>query len=178
MTSAPSLILHSSIFNLLLSISPFIYLAYFYLYIKKKTNKSIEWNLKKGLVCYGCKEDLRSFDDLIKESMKNGISFDEIKEEPMVCTSCSRDSKLDEINGKKITKYKLKYKKFLITGFNKFIWIWLATIVLSLILDGILTFTIEDNKIRVFFYIGQIMQAFYWFSFIEKWKLTTIKEEA
>lgn len=159
------------IFNFVLSMTPFFYLAYFYFYVKKKYDKGITFDISHGMKCYSCKSDIKTFDEIIEESLRKNKKMEDIKGEKL-CTSCTRDEKLNLISGNLLSTIRYKYEKFLVTKYNKFIFIFMFLIMTFLILDIFL----KMDGFRLFFYLGQLIQLFYWYSFVKRWKLTSIKK--
>lgn len=160
-----------SIFNLLLSLSPFFYLSYFYFFVKKKYNKSISWDISQGLKCYSCKSHLNSFEDLVMEAMLKNKSLDELKGEKL-CTPCIRDEKINLVSNNLFSILESRYKRFIILNYKKFMLISISLIILFLVLD----IFVRINGFRIFFYTGQTLQLIYWYSFIYRWKITSIKK--
>ena len=71
-------------------------LVVFFFYTKAfvliNKNVSISWEIKKGVLCYSCKERTSdNEDDWI-------YNLDINKEDIKLCTSCERDEKLGSIN--------------------------------------------------------------------------------
>lgn len=155
------------VFNLLLSLSPLVYACYFIFVTKKKyAGKGLSWNLEHGMNCYSCKEEIETLEEFTQRSITNNLKLDDMKQ-MKVCLSCERDMKLSLISGSRIENLKLKFKEFLIKKYGKVIMIGLIGIVLFLTLD----FFMRDYVSRTFFYIGQTFQLFYWYCFVQRWKL-------
>lgn len=161
-------------FNILLSLSPTIYMLYWFFKIRKKS-ESINCDINSGYKCYGCKKDLDSFEDRVSRIVQGGLSVSDLEklDKPIRCKSCERDIKLNHLTKKFGFRYKLmaNIDKFLISGkYERFIWISLSIIMSYLILDMFFL-----REWRVFFYLGQLCQLIYWMLFIRRYKLTTIK---
>ena len=163
------------IFNLLLSFSPVIYILYWFLQIRKKS-ESINYDIKSGYKCYSCKKNIDSLDDRIKKLGKSIKSLEDLEKlnKLVCCKSCKRELKLNQLTKPLGFRYKLMHDidRFLISDrYKSFIWISLSIIISCLILDLFLL-----REWRIFFYIGQLSQLIYWILLIRSYKLTTIKK--
>lgn len=161
-------------FNLLLSISPLLYMLYWFLSTRKSEN--ISYDIKMGYKCYVCKSDIDSFDNRMNQLGKNIMTKEHYLSlnKPVCCKPCKRENKLNQLTKRFGFRYKIiaDLDRFLLSEkYQKFIWISLSIIVSFLILDLFLL-----REWRPFFYIGQSIQLIYWIFFIRRQKLTTIKK--
>lgn len=84
------------IFRILLLISPIaLVLAFLY---QKKSRIDLRSKISNGMICYNCKY-------AIKQTIPPGKGYDWIPAKKMLCKSCERDIKLDEIEHKKKSKF-------------------------------------------------------------------------
>ena len=163
------------IFNLLLSLSPILYIGYWLFLIKRKS-ENISHDINSGYKCYSCKKDVDSFDNRINQLGKTIMTNEEYESlnKPVCCKSCKRENKLNQLTKKFGFRYKIMaaIDKFLLSKkYRKFMFIALSIIMSCLILDLFLL-----REYRVFFYLGQLSQLIYWILFIRSYKLTTIKK--
>jgi hypothetical protein len=159
-------------FILLLSITPLIYLIYYWFLTRK--SETISHDIINGYKCYSCKKDIDSFDNRVTK-LGYTLSIEEYDElsKPTCCISCKRENKLNQVTKPLGFRYKIisDLDEFLVSdGYKKSIFILLSIIMFCLILDIIF------REGRIFFYLGQSIQLFYWILFIRRTKLTSIKK--
>ena len=162
-----------TIFNLLLSLSPFLFLIYFIISMKKR--EGISYDIKKGYKCYSCKEDIESFDDRVQKLSNGQITSDEMTalEKLSLCKSCERDIKLNQLTSDGfIHNIKHKIDEYLLTEkSNKMPLIFILTFIPLITLDMFFL-----REYRLFFYIAHLFQITYWILFIRKHNLISIKK--
>ena len=152
--------------SLLFSITPFIFILYYFRATSK--TKYVSSDMKFGKVCYSCKEELEIEQDKYYENLLNG------KEVYTLCTSCKRDSKLDEIiNHSKLSKLN-RFKLYLISDdYNK---------VSKILLGFLVVFVLGDVTLKVVFDIkgfGYFYNSFlvlYWVLMIYRHKAISVKK--
>jgi hypothetical protein len=113
-------------------------------FILLKKKKSHTWELKKGIMCYSCKEIINEDD----WKFNHDISKEDFK----LCTSCERDQKLDEFIPSNFIKQKYinNFKKYLISKkSNKIIVIYII-LVISLLSTDIITKLVGLKDIKIF----------------------------
>lgn len=164
---------------MLISLVPFIYMAYFYFFVKKKWTENINFDLSYGMRCYCCKDRMLTTEDLAKSMMSSNKSMDDIKGLKL-CEACERDEQLNKIFDKGryswSNKSDSKFKRLLISEkYNRLTFIFLSLMIGCMVIDIFDIIYIEGN-IRIFFLLGQIFQLSFWYILIKRWKYTAIKK--
>lgn len=118
--------------------------------------KSLSWEIKKGKICYHCKEDL----ELSSEEMRLMLDTDNSK----LCTSCSRDMKINSIRNPLIS-LKYKFQKYLISK-NSDKLIWYFTISVFFFIGIMILFDLKHlswiySSINILFWIFSIYKIIY-----------------
>lgn len=119
-------------FSIIYSLFPLILIPVsMFLTIKRK---SLSWEIKKGKICFNCKEDLNLSDkDLMSRIM---VDTDHSK----LCTTCLRDLKIKSIRNPLIN-LKYKFQKYLISKkSDKLIWYFVGSVFFFIGLDVVLMF--------------------------------------
>jgi len=143
-----------------------IFLLLYQLWVMKKRT-SITWNIKKGEICYHCKESLNLSDDLLFKRLLDPTDYSQL------CISCNRDKKIQQIK-RPYLKWKFKFLNFIISkDFNKFNLIFVISIFSIIILDVILISI--GTKIRLWPVYGTINLIFYLISIYRTFYTTTKK---
>jgi len=75
-------------FGLLFSLLPMMFIGYYFITMNKR--KDISWDIRRGLKCPSCKEDLPN-------TSLQDIDFD--TEKIVTCVSCKRDEAIDSVVG-------------------------------------------------------------------------------
>ena len=155
----------------ILSIAIIIFL-YTKSFIKIKKNVSLTWEMKKGIICYSCKEKVSDNED------DWSYNFDMSKEDFKLCTSCERDEKLGELIYKSDNyKWINRLKKYLVSKkSDKMIFIYIGGLFLFFIIDVLLHFTIKN--IHTFGVVSTILNILYALIFYYKVKLTSGHKKA
>lgn len=124
--------------------------------------------MKFGKVCYSCKEELGIEQDKYYENLLNS------KEDYTLCTSCKRDSKLDEIiNHSKLSKLN-KFKLYLISdSYNRLFKILILLLVIFCIVDITLKVVFD---IKAFSYFYNSFLVLYWVLMIYRHKAISVKK--
>jgi hypothetical protein len=156
------------------ALMPFIFIAYYIFLIKKR--KSISYDLKHGLRCFSCKEEIEMSDidkyNLLSDIL-NKLKNNEDAKKFTICKSCERNQKLDDLVTHKGVSRINKLKIFLISEKSNKLNLWL--------IFGLVLFLLIDVFFRIFFkinffsYIYNIYLCFYWCIMIYKQKITSIK---
>jgi hypothetical protein len=138
----------------------------FQLYLLKSRN-SVTWEIKKGHICYNCKEDLNISEKDSWDRMMKSEDFSKL------CISCSRDQKISALKSP-LLKWKFKIQKRMIGDkFDKLYWFFTPAVFLVIVLDLILMF----YKIRLNLWIvyGSI-NLIWWILMIWRSLYTTQKK--
>jgi len=157
---------------MLISLVPFIYMAYFYFFVKKKWTENINFDLSYGMRCYCCKDRMLTTEELAKSMFSSDKSMEDAKGLKL-CEACERDEQLNKIFDKKSDS---KFKRLLISEkYNRLTTIFLVLMVSCIAIDILDIIYIEGN-IRYFFLLGQVFQLSFWYILIKRWKYTAIKK--
>lgn len=149
----------------LLSLIPFIFIIYFFLISKNKENVSFE--VKKGLRCYCCKEEILTreeyYHNLLKKSIITQNGLVEFDDNPTKCLSCKRSDNINSvITGNLVSKLKTTLMLFLISNkairFNKI----LLFLMFFFIGTDIYKKMTDDNASRIFFILYVITNIVFW----------------
>lgn len=141
------------IFKLIISIIPLLIIAFYFLYLGKRSSIfSSRLLLRKcGIVCFSCSERIINESDYNVETFENSNNLTR-------CKSCHRESQLNKINGKIFTKDKLR--KFLLgSKFEKSLFIIVLAIVLQLLNWILIGNDIYDSILSLF---NQFFLITYW----------------
>jgi len=131
-------------FGIIFCFSPLILLCYHLYLIKKRT--SLSWGIKKGEICYHCKESLNLSNDIMVKRLLDPKDYSSL------CVSCNRDRKIQQIK-RPYTKWKFNFLNFLISDkFSKLNIIFIVSIALFIVGDVVLNFT--GSKIRLWSIYG------------------------
>ena len=140
-------------------IIPFILIFLFFIFRKRR--KSISFEIKYGIKCYSCKEDLEE-DELGSPSVKEVIK---------ICKICNREEKFNIIHNKLNIN---RIKRFLLSKKSEKIqYIILTLSVLFIFIDAIL---IYRYNIRWFWVFSNITNLIFWSIFFLRYHVTTIKK--
>lgn len=136
-------------------------------------NISLSWEIKKGVLCYSCKERTSdNEDDWI-------YNLDINKEDIKLCTSCERDEKLGSIIYKNDNhKWINRFKRYLVSKkSDKMIFIYVGALFALFVIDLLFHFTVLKN-IHIFGATSTVLNILYASLFYYKVKLTTGREKA
>ena len=140
-------------------IIPFILIFLFFIFRKRR--KSISFEIKYGIKCYSCKEDLEE-DELGSPSVKEVIK---------ICKICNREEKFNIIHNKLNIN---RIKRFLLSKKSEKIqYIILTLSVLFIFIDATL---IYKYNIRWFWVFSNITNLIFWSIFFLRYHVTTIKK--
>lgn len=140
-------------FKLILSILPLLIIVFYFIYLGKKSSIFSSGLLlrKCGIICFNCSERIIDESDYKVETFENSNNLTQ-------CKSCHRESQLNKINGKILTKDKLR--KFLLgSKFEKSIFIIVLVIVLQLVSWGLMDDSIYNSILSLF---NQFFLITYW----------------
>jgi len=124
--------------------------------------KSLSWEIKKGKICYNCKDNLNLSDkDLMSRIM---VDTDRSK----LCTSCSRDMKINSIRNPLIS-LKYKFQKYLASKkSDNLIWYFSIAAFFFIVLDILLVFfgiklhlSLTYSSINIIFWSLSIYKILY-----------------
>ena len=119
-------------------------------YYLSKKKESITYDVKRGNICYSCKEDIYTYLD--KE-----YNYGESDEKFTLCKSCNRDEKLNDITSNGLLSKVDMFKKYLYRYPNQLAWT---------ILSLMLIFTISDVALNYYYDVnpklGSIFNTLYW----------------
>ena len=152
-------------------------LVVFFFYTKAfvliNKNVSLSWEIKKGVLCYSCKERTSdNEDDWI-------YNLDINKEDIKLCTSCERDEKLGSLIYK-IDNHKWinRFKRYLVSKkSDKMIFIYVGALFAIFAIDLLFHLTILKN-IHIFGVISTVLNILYASLFYYKVKLTSGDKKA
>ena len=176
-----------SLFRLIISVSTMIVALGFLFYTSRRNRnrKNINWDVKQGIRCYSCKEEIYNESNIQTEIQREtqrltklSKVFDRLNHDPKsenlhMCTSCNRDNQIEGIINNRITSLN-KIKKYLYSRkSNTLLWIYTISMTTTLVLD-IVDLTSNKDSLRIFFYLYNSIIFFYWTIMIYKNKLDYI----
>ena len=132
-----------------------IIILYTKAFIIIKKDVSLSWEMKKGVICYSCKEKVSDHeDDWI-------YNLDMTKEDLKLCTSCERDEKLGELIYKSDNhKWINRLKKYLVSKKSeKMVFFYIGALFLFFSIDVLLHFTIRG--VHTFGIVSAILNILY-----------------
>lgn len=136
------------------------------IYLSQK-RKSLSWEIKKGKICYHCKEDINLSDDILMSRIMMNKDYKKL------CTKCSRDIKIDSIKNP-IIFLKYKFDKYLISKkSDELNWYFAGSVFMLITVDIILT--ICGYKIGLYLLYGTL-NIIFWIISIYKIIYTTQKK--
>jgi hypothetical protein len=148
-------------------IIPFILILLFFIFRKRR--KSISFEIKYGLKCYSCKEDLEE-DNILNWTRTVSGEYG-VKEVIKICKICNREEKFNIIHNKININ---RIKRFLLSKKSEKIqYIILTLSVLFIFIDAIL---IYRYNIRWFWVFSNITNLIFWSIFFLRYHVTTIKK--
>jgi hypothetical protein len=152
-------------FSLIYCFLPLL-LSVFHVYLIKK-RKSLSWNIRKGEICYHCKDSLNLSDDLILKRLLDPKNYCSL------CVSCNRDRKIQQIK-RPYLKWKFKmFNSMVSENTSKFNIIFIAIIFLLIALDIVLISV--GIKFRLWPVYGTLNLLFYFFSIYKTFYTTSKK---
>ncbi len=153
-------------FGLLFSFLPMIFIGYYFFTMNKR--KDISWDLRRGLRCSSCKEDLPNID----ESIQNWHLHVYDGEKITTCVSCKRDEAIDSVvGGRKHILSKIRIY-FISDKFKILQKILLGILCVFVILDIVCTF----SGIKGMSVFSNSFNTLYWIVMLIRRRYTTIKK--
>lgn len=138
-------------FSIIYCLLPIVF-AFFQISILKKRN-SLSWEIKKGKICYNCKEDLNLSEKETFERLMKSEDYSKI------CIPCSRDRKISLLQYPYLI-IKYRFQKFIVTQkFDKLNKYFLISVLFFIILDVI--FKINGIRSSLYLVYGSI-NIIYW----------------
>jgi hypothetical protein len=158
----------------LISLSTLLLMGvYYFLNRKNKNRKNISFDVKQGIRCYSCKEEI--FDesniqtDIQRETQRlnrlhsayGRLMLDSKSEDLHMCTSCNRDNQIEGLINKRFISLN-SIKNYLYSRkFNRILWGYTILMITTLTLD-ILDYTTNKDSLRIFFYLYNFTIYCYW----------------
>lgn len=145
------------------------------LYILYKKRKSVGWDIRQGIRCYSCKNNIDEDLDIEEKFNKLSAIYDKVRDNPKredfkLCVSCNRDNKLEEItshkffNGNRLNKIKkLLYSK----KSDRLQIIMIILMVVIQIIDSLI-----KHYFKIHTMIGSLYTIFYWIFWYYKMSLS------
>ncbi len=152
-------------FSIIFCFLPILFMI-FQFYLLKSRN-SVTWEIKKGHICYNCKENSNISEKDKWDRMMKSEDFSKL------CISCSRDQKISTLKNP-LLRWKFKIQKRMIGDkFDKLYWFFTPAVFLVIVVDLILMF----YKIRLNLWIvyGSI-NLIWWILMIWRSLYTTQKK--
>jgi hypothetical protein len=138
-------------FSIIYCLLPIVF-VFFQISILKKRN-SLSWEIKKGKICYNCKEDLNLSEKETFERLMKSEDYSKI------CIPCSRDRKISLLQHPYLI-IKYKFQKFVVTQkFDKLNKYFLISVCFFIILD--IVFKLFGMNISLYLVYGSI-NIIYW----------------
>lgn len=163
-----------SLIRTIISLSTLLLMGFYYfLNRKNKNRKNISWEVKQGVRCYSCKEEIFNESNIQTELQRetqrlNKLRniFDRVNENPKsedlhMCTSCNRDNQIEGLINKRLISLN-SIKNYLYSRkFNRILWGYTIFMITTLTLD-ILDYTTNKDSLRIFFYLYNFTIYCYW----------------
>lgn len=138
-------------FSIIYCLLPLVFIFFQFSILKKRN--SLSWEIKKGKICYNCKEDLNLSEKETFERLMKSEDYSKI------CIPCSRDRKISLLQYPYLI-IKYKFQKYLISQkFNKLNIYFLISVLFFIILDVI--FKINGISSSLYLVYGSI-NIIYW----------------
>lgn len=119
-------------FSIIFCFLPILFMIFQFYLLKKR--KSVTWEIKKGHICYNCKEDLNISEKEIWDRMMKSEDFSKL------CISCSRDQKISTLKNP-LLRWKFKIQKRMINDkFDKLYWFLTPAVFLVIVVDLVLLY--------------------------------------
>lgn len=152
-------------FKLIYLLLPLLLGVIYYFFSRKR--KLLDWNIRKGVICYNCKEDMNLDDGILLSRVLDLTDF------KILCKVCNRENKISQLK-KPYLKWKFQFQSFVVSKkFKKIYWIF-PTIICSIIFIDTLSIFL-DHRLELWPIYGTLNLIFY-FLFFYKLKYTTIKK--
>ena len=152
-------------FSVIFCFLPFLFLFFQFYLLKKR--RTLVWEIKKGEICYNCKESLNIPEKDIWDRLMKSEDFSKI------CISCSRDRKISLLKNP-LFIWKYKFQKAIVSNKFKIHWIFLPIIFFFIILDVILIFC--GIRLGLWLVYGSL-NIIWWLIITYKTYYTTMKKK-
>lgn len=173
----------------LISLSTLLVMGiYFLLNRKNKNRKNISFDVKQGVRCYSCKEEIFDESNIQTEIQRETQRLNKLRdiferlnrnpksENIHMCTSCNRDNQIEGLIHKRFISLN-SIKKYLYSRkSNRILWIYIILMITTLTLD-ILDYTSNKDSLRIFFYIYNSAIFIYWGLLFYRTKLEYIDDK-
>jgi hypothetical protein len=153
-------------------------LVYFWTFRKVRGKKNVGWDVKQGLRCYSCKDDLYPGNTIEEQNERlnkinevfNRIDIDPKSDNLKMCVTCNRDNQIEDVFNHKFLSIN-KIKKYLYSKkYSNTTWIYSITMFTLLVID-VIDGIYNKESIRPFFYLYNAVIYLYWSLLIYKLKL-------
>ena len=170
----------------LISLSTILLMGvYFFINRRYKDKKNISWDVKQGIRCYSCKEEIFDESNIQTELQRETQRLNKLRsifvrtsdnpksEDLHMCTSCNRDNQIEGLIHKKLISLN-SIKKYLYSRkSNTIIWVYTFLMITTLTLD-IIDYTHNKDSLRILFYFYNFIIYCYWIILFYKNKLDHI----
>ena len=170
----------------LISLSTLLLMGfYFFINRRYKDKKNISWDVKQGIRCYSCKEEIFDESNIQTELQRETQRLNKLRsifvrtsdnpksEDLHMCTSCNRDNQIEGLIHKKLISLN-SIKKYLYSRkSNTILWVYTFLMITTLTLD-IIDDTRNKDSLRILFYFYNFIIYCYWIILFYKNKLDHI----
>ena len=170
----------------LISLSTILLMGvYFFINRRYKDKKNISWDVKQGIRCYSCKEEIFDESNIQTELQRETQRLNKLRsifvrtsdnpksEDLHMCTSCNRDNQIEGLIHKKLISLN-SIKKYLYSRkSNTILWVYTFLMITTLTLD-IIDYTHNEDSLRILFYFYNFIIYCYWIILFYKNKLDHI----
>jgi hypothetical protein len=133
-------------------------IAMYMIMFRKNTTHTALYDIKTGLVCYSCGEKIHDTEEEKWNSIIKG------EDGLTICTSCQRDTRINEVNG--VKDYSLIIRKFLYDKKIEKYQLYILITMLVFIVIGIPIDFMYNNNIFILF--ANLTNCSYWIFLITK----------
>jgi hypothetical protein len=158
----------------IISLIPFILI--FYYYTKYKSKESILFDIKIGLRCYSCKEEIITKEEYYQTLLK-AASVGKINNTKK-CLSCVRHDNINKINGTIKSRFNQIIKNLVVSEKITIIYRTLLISMLFFMFIDVYISVFTDYKFRLFMILSNILNLLFWTLMIIQKENTTIKKLA
>jgi hypothetical protein len=157
-----------------ISLLPFILMLYYY--TKFKSKESILFDIKIGLRCYSCREEILTKEEYYQTLLK-AASVGKINNTKK-CLSCARHDNINKINGTIKSRFNQIIKSLVVSEKITIIYRTLLIFMLLFIFVDVYILVFTDYKFRLFMILSNILNLLFWTLMIIQKQNTTIKKLA
>jgi hypothetical protein len=158
----------------IISLIPFILI--FYYFTKYKSKESILFDIKIGLRCYSCKEEIIKKEEYYQTLLK-AASVGKINNTKK-CLSCVRHDNINKINGTIKSRFNQIIKNLVVSEKITIIYRTLLISMLFFMFIDVYISVFTDYKFRLFMILSNILNLLFWTLMIIQKENTTIKKLA